>query len=269
MTVPDGAGPAERPAARVEVPPIAADDTVRAALRTTWHLPPDGCTRLSGGTTAVTWTVRTDDRRYVAKLVPATAQASFEAGLRIAERLCAAGVDAGGPVRTATGALCVPLGDGVLALLAYVPGRPLDPADPVDQHWWGERLAAVHRHLVDVRIPGLTAWSRVRPPGPSPALRALDRLLGTDRLTFGGLHGSASPDAFLLDRETGRVGVVGWGSTCFGPFVYDVACAVHHAGGVDAAGDLLDAYSAAAPLSRAELESALPVLLAFRAAVLA
>lgn len=258
---------------------MGADDTVRAALRTTWHLPPDGCTRLSGGMTSLTWSVAVEDHRYVAKLVPATRRPGFEAGLLIAERLAAAGIDSGCPVRTATGALSVPAGDGMLALLGFVPGRPLDAADPVDQQWWGERLGAAHRHLVDLRLPGLQTWHWVRPdaahldlepwlrPAVSEAVRALDRLQGTDRLTFGALHGDPSSEAFLLDRDTGRVGVIDWGSACAGPFVYDVASAVMYAGGPHRAGDLLEAYAAAAPVSMAELDAALPVLLRFRWAV--
>jgi Ser/Thr protein kinase RdoA (MazF antagonist) len=258
---------------------MGADDTVRAALRTMWHLPPDGCTRLSGGMTSLTWSVAVQDRRYVAKLVPAAHRPGFEAGLLLAERLAAAGIDAGCPVRTATGALSVPAGDGVLALLDFVPGRPLDAADPVDQQWWGERLGAVHRHLVNVRLPGLTAWHWVRPeaahldlepwlrPMVTRAVRALDRLQGMDRLTFGALHGDPSPEAFLLDRETGRVGVIDWGGACCGPFAFDIASAVMYAGGPHRAADLLEAYAAAAPVSMAELEAALPVLLRFRWAV--
>lgn len=163
---------------------MAADITVRGALRAAWHLPPDGCTRLAGGMTSTTWSVQAAGRSYVAKLVPAGDRTAFEAGLSIAERLSAVGIPAGRPIRAADGALCVPLADGVLALLEHVPGRPLDAADP-----------------------------------------------------------------------------------CAGPFVYDVASAIMYAGGPDRAGELLEAYAAAGPVPRAELEAALPVLLRFRWAV--
>ncbi|MCP2327886.1 homoserine kinase type II [Hamadaea flava] len=258
---------------------MAADDTVRAALRAAWHLPPDGCTRLAGGMTSATWSVRSGSRRYVAKLVPPEARTSFEAGLMLAERLCAAGVDAGRPVRAADGSLCVPVPDGALALLEHIDGRPLDGADPVDQRWWGDRLGSVHRILVDVSLPGLTPWHWVREDAPhlslepwlrpavADAVHALARLQVTDRLTVGALHGDPFFEAFLLDRATGRIGVIDWGSACCGPFLYDVASAVMYAGGPDRAAGFLEAYAAAGPVTAAELESALPVLLRFRWAV--
>jgi hypothetical protein len=114
-----------------------------------------------------------------------------------------------------------------------VPGHPLDPADPIDQQWWGERLAAVHQHLVDERFCGPSCLALGTPDRPhfdrepwlrqavSEAVRALDRLQGTDRLTFGALHGNPSAQSFLLDRDTARVGVVGWGSACSGPIPVD------------------------------------------------
>jgi len=258
---------------------MVADDTVRSALRTAWHLPPDGCTRLSGGMTSATWSVRSGPRRYVAKLVPSASRVPFEAGLVLAERLCATGVDAGRPVRAADGSLCVPVDAGALALLEHVEGRPLDGADPVDQQWWGDRLGSIHRVLIDVSLPGLTPWHWVREdaahldlhpwlrPAVAGAVHALAKLQVTDRLTVGALHGDPYYGAFLLDRTTGRVGVIDWGSACAGPFAYDVASAVMYAGGPDRAGDFLEAYAAAGPMPAAELESALPVLLRFRWAV--
>jgi Ser/Thr protein kinase RdoA (MazF antagonist) len=256
-----------------------ADDTVRAVLRTAWHLPPDGCTRLPGGMTSATWTVEAGGRRYVAKLVPRSRHAAFEAGLTLAERLCTVGIDAGRPVRAADGALSVQFDSAALALLEHVEGRPLDPADPIDQQWWGDRLGAVHRALVDVTLPGLTPWHWIREgaehlglqpwlrPAVSAAAHALARLQVTDRLTVAALHGDPHHDAFLLDRQSGRIGVIDWGSACAGPCVYDVASAVMYAGGIERAGDFLEAYAAAGPVPAAELEAALPVLLRFRWAV--
>ncbi|MEV0271796.1 hypothetical protein AB0H43_23700 [Hamadaea sp. NPDC050747] len=45
--------------------------------------------------TSATWSVRVGSHRYVAKLVPPGTRTAFEAGLVLAERLCAADVDAG------------------------------------------------------------------------------------------------------------------------------------------------------------------------------
>ncbi|WP_290867156.1 phosphotransferase [Hamadaea sp.] len=229
--------------------------------------------------TSAAWSVRSGSRRYVAKLVPPGMRTSFEAGLVLAERLCSAGVDAGRPVRAADGSLCVPVDAGVLALLEHVTGRPLDGADPVDQQWWGDRLGSIHRMLVDVSVPGLTPWHWVREDAPhlnladwlrpavADAMHALAKLQVTDRLTVGALHGDPFYEAFLLDRATGRIGVIDWGSACGGPFVYDVASAVMYAGGPARAGEFLAAYAAAGPVPAAELEAALPVLLRFRWAV--
>src|SRR5262249_37634205 len=75
----DGAGPAEWSAVPIEPPPVAADDTVRTGLRTMWHLPPDGCTRLSRGMASATWKVLAGGRTSVVKLVPPTASANSEA----------------------------------------------------------------------------------------------------------------------------------------------------------------------------------------------
>ncbi|NUT34975.1 MAG: serine kinase, partial [Hamadaea sp.] len=74
---------------------MAADITVRGALRAAWHLPPDGCTRLAGGMTSATWSVQSEGRSYIVKLVPAGDRTAFEAGLALAERLSAAGIPAG------------------------------------------------------------------------------------------------------------------------------------------------------------------------------
>ena len=67
--------------------------------------------------------------------------------------------------------------------------------------------------------------------------------------------------------ETGRAGLVDCGAGGTGPLVYDVAAAVHYAGGPECAAELVDGYLAAGPVHPDELEAALPVLLRFRWAV--
>lgn len=214
--------------------------------------------------------------RYVAVLVPAVERARFEAGLAAAEHLRRQGLDAGAPVRAADGALCVPAEGHLLALLDFVPGRPLDGADPIDQQWWGDRLGAAHRALAGFRHPGLPAWHWVRPdaahlsvagwlrPAVTRAVTALTKLQVTDRLTVGSLHGDPRPHAFRLDPGTGRIGLIGWGRARSGPLMYDVAAAVRHAGGVARAQELLAAYVATGVVPRAELEGSLDTLLRFR-----
>jgi Ser/Thr protein kinase RdoA (MazF antagonist) len=258
-------------------PRVLADHTIRAALRTSWHLQPDGFSQLSGGTTSATWLVTDGSQRYVAKLVDYSARAQLEAGLTAADHLALHDIDAGMPCRAIDGSLSVPVSGHILAVLHFVLGRPLDRADPVDQQWWGDRLGAVHRRLASFSHPGLPTWHWLRPDAvhldPSlqlqiaRAIRALEKLQITDRLTFGTLHGDPRDTSFLLNPVTGRIGVVGWGAAAGGPLMYDVAAAVAYAGGAARAAEFLQAYVASGAVSLSEVESALPVLLRFRWAV--
>jgi len=258
-------------------------DEVRTVLRTSWQCSPGDCVPLSGNL----WRVSVDGAVFVAKRRPLDRRVRFEAGLHAAERLDRAGIAAGAPVRAADGALTVVAEGGLLALLRWVPGRPLHPDDPIERQWWGNTLAAVHRALVRFTHPGLAPFHRVRPEAPHlsvddwlrPAVRAavaaVRKLCVTDQLTYGVLHGNPSPAEFRLDPETGKVGLVEWGDAGGGPLVYDVAAAVRFAGGPDASADLLDGYlagsalAAASAVTREECEAALPTMLRFRAAVIA
>jgi homoserine kinase type II len=107
----------------------------------------------------------------------------------------------------------------------------------------------------------LEPWLR---PAVAGAVRALTKLAVTDQLTYGVLHGDPAASAFRIDIETGRTGLIGWGPAANGPLVYDLAAAVIDAGGLDAAEELLDGYASVAPLTRDEIDAALPVLLRFR-----
>jgi homoserine kinase type II len=217
--------------------------------------------------------------RCVAKAVPAARRRQFEAGLAVAERLAAHGTASGPPIRTADGALSVAADDAAVALLEFVPGRELAAADPLDQQWWGDALGAAHRNLVGFDHPGLPRLPRVRPdavhlgveawvrPAVADAVAAMAKLSVTDQLSYGVIHGDPAARAFRLDVDTGRVGVLDWGTVITGPLVYDVASAVIDAGGPDLASDLVDGYTAAAPVSRDEVEAALPTMLRFRYAV--
>src|SRR3954469_14975260 len=86
-------------------------------------------------------------------LTPAAQHARLLAGLSVAEHLSQSGLPAGRPVRAVDGAPTVPVEDGLLAVVHDVPGRPLDPADPLDQQWWGDRLGAAHRALTGFGQP--------------------------------------------------------------------------------------------------------------------
>lgn len=226
---------------------------------------------------SATWLVSEGDQRYVAKLVSHAERSQFEAALAAADHLELHGIDAGRPYRALDGSLTAQLDGYVLALLRFVSGRALDRYDPIDQQWWGDRLGAVHLGLATFHHAGLPAWHWVRPdaqhlddalrPRIARAVQELERLQVTDLLTFGTLHGDPYYGDFLLDEQTGRIGVVGWDSAISGPLMYDVACAVSYAGGPDRAGELLHAYVATGAVPPSEVESALPVMLRFRWAV--
>jgi homoserine kinase type II len=212
-------------------------------------------------------------------MVPPDRRAQLEAGMAAAEQLARLGLLAARPVRTEDGALAVDVPGGAMALQYELPGRPLDGGDPVDQQWWGDLLGRLHRAIAGFTHRGLPNWHRIHPsaahlglepwlrPAVLAALGALVRLTVTDLLTYGILHGDPGPTAFRLDPTTGRTGVVELASVCAGPLCYDLASAVHHAGGLGSAAELIDGYAAAGPVPRDEIESALPVLLRFHWAI--
>ncbi|MGX6604209.1 phosphotransferase enzyme family protein [Micromonosporaceae bacterium Da 78-11] len=257
------------------------DDLLRSALRDQWHLAPTELNPLPHAAMSRGWEVTAGDEQYIARLAETTARQPVEAGLMAAEHLRARDIPAGQPVRTLGGALTAQTPHGALAVLRRVPGRRLDGADPVDQQWWGDRLGAVHRVLQAFHHPGLRPWQLLDPEtahlGAEPWLRgavadavtATTRLTVTDRLTYGVLHGDPAPACFVVDPRTGRAGLLDCGASGTGPLVYDVAAAIVYAGGVEHAGELIDGYLAAGPVTRDELEAALPVLLRLRWAALA
>jgi homoserine kinase type II len=223
--------------------------------------------------------VQADGRHHVARLVDAVARQPLEAGLAAADRLRNRGFDVGEPTRTLGGTFTAVTPAGAVGLVRRVRGSLLDGADPVDQQWWGDRLGAAHRALDGFRHPGTARWHWLQPdaahltvepwlrPAVADAVLAMTRLTVADRLTYGVLHGDPAPEAFVVDGRTGRTGLLDWGPCATGPLVYDLAAAVAYAGGRDRAGDLVDAYVAAGPVGRDEVEAALPVLVRFRWAV--
>jgi homoserine kinase type II len=260
---------------------VATAEQVRTVLRTTWHRVASECAAVPGGLSATNWAVTVAAQPYVVKVVPASRRTPFEAGLAVAEYLLGQQSPAATGVRAVDGGLVGSLGDEVAALLRHVPGRPLDGTDPVDRQWWGDALGSAHQRLAGFRHPGMAKFHSVRGeaahlgvadwvrPAVAAAIAAVRKLTVTDQLTYGVLHGDPAPSAFRLDPLTGRLGLVDWGPVASGPLMYDLASAVVYAGGPDAAKDLTDAYVAAGPVSREEIEAALPTMLLFRWAVYA
>jgi Ser/Thr protein kinase RdoA (MazF antagonist) len=260
---------------------VSYDDVIDSALRSEWHRVPSELAVLPSGPMSHAWAVTAGDERFVARLVDPSARQALEAGLAAAVHLRSHGLEIGWPVRTLGGSLTAETAVGTLSLLRRVPGRPLVAVDPLDQQWWGDRLGAAHRGLAGFDHPGLRRWNWLDPDAPhlgveswlrqavADAATALTRLTVTDRLTYGVLHGDPAAEGFVVDPASGRAGMLDWGACGTGPLVYDVAAAVVHAGGPASATEFLDGYLAAGPVSRDEVDSALPVLLRFRWAVLA
>ncbi|MFI5914905.1 phosphotransferase enzyme family protein [Dactylosporangium sp. NPDC051541] len=256
-----------------------AAELMRTALRRSWQCNPGPCIPLGRDA----WRVEIGGDQFIGKWVPLRRRSGLEAGLAAAEHVDAFGVGAGAPVRAADGALTVAEGDGVVALLHLVPGRPLHGGDPLDRQWWGDTLGAAHRTLRRFTHPHLTKFDPTAavPHGPhiaiepwlGPALRetaaAVRRIMVTDQLTYGVLHNDPQAAHFRLDPATGAVGLVGWSSAGTGPLLADLAAAVLSAGGPDAADGLVDAYLRASRVPRDECEAALPALLCLRTAVAA
>ncbi|OLB81581.1 MAG: hypothetical protein AUI14_02840 [Actinobacteria bacterium 13_2_20CM_2_71_6] len=253
---------------------MATDEQVRSVFRTQWHQIAPQCTAVSPST----WRISVGDQRFLASLIPAIQQTRLMAGLCVAEHLARVGFPTGAPVRAADGAFSVPFDGGLLAVVRDVPGRPLDPADPLDQQWWGDLLGAAHRALTGFSHPRLARLAWLGADGPHlsiapwvrptvlAAVSAATRLTVTDQLTYGVLHGDPAPEAFRIDPDTGRTGLVDWRAAATGPLVYDLAAAVGYAGGLAAATELVDGYLAAGPVAPDEADAALPVLLRYRLA---
>jgi len=250
---------------------VATDDRIRSQVQVLWHRTVDRCVAVS----ATGWRLRSEGVELWATLHPPVQEAATRAGSTVAEHLFRLGFPIAAPVRAADGSYAVPVDGGLLTVVRAVPGRPLDPADPVDQQWWGDLLGAAHRALADFVHPrlGRRAWlipdgghlsvaGWVR-PAVLAAGAAATRLTVTDRLTYGVLHGDPAPEVFRIDPDTGRTALVEWRTPATGPLAYDLAAAVGYAGGLDPAGELIDAYLAAGPVGRDEVEAAVPVLLAY------
>jgi Ser/Thr protein kinase RdoA (MazF antagonist) len=256
---------------------VATADQIRSALRSTWHRAADECVALPAGLDVADWAVRSGGQRWVARVVAGTRRSSFEAGLAVAEYLASVDLPAATPVRAVDGSTTSAVGTEVVALVRHLPGRTLDGTDPVDQQWWGDALATAHRSLAGFRHSGLAKFHPLRAdaahldvddwvrPAVAAAVAAVRKLTITDQLTYGVLHGDPAPGAFRLDPQTGRLGLVDWGPAGTGPLMYDVAAAVGYAGG--GSRDLVEAYLAAGPVPREEVEAALPTMLLFRWAV--
>ncbi len=259
---------------------MGTDELVRATLRSVWQLAAETCQPVDDSSVSE-WSVTIDGGRYTARITPDIRRAEVVAALLTADVLAAAGLGIGRPVRTVDGALTVATADGDMSLVQDVAGRPLDAEDPLDQQWWGDALGRAHQALLthQTAVPrrlslpeaagahlAVEPWLRA---ALADAAESVTRLLVTDQLTYGVLHGDPRAAEFRLDASTGRTGLAAWGVPRVGPLVYDVAVAVRHAGGAAAAEGFIDGYVSAGPVTRDEVAVALPVMLRLHWALVA
>jgi Ser/Thr protein kinase RdoA (MazF antagonist) len=198
---------------------VFTDQVLLSYLAHYWGLRNARVTAHDGGMGSRTWFVDLDNCRWVAKAVAPKDGSQFSGGLAIATWLERTGIPAGAPVPAADGQLAVDVGDASLALLTWVPGRPLAGEDDTEQDAIGRTLAAVHQALAGFAVGEARRFHWVDPEADHLALRpwlrpaickALDELAAArpDRMTWGLLHADPSPEAFRLDTATGRCGVI-------------------------------------------------------------
>lgn len=202
-------------------------------------------------------------------------------GLRVAQLLDDAGIRSGAPVLALSGSTTVETTSGDrVALLTWVPGRPLTGASGEEQRLIGDTLAQVHHVLRDRKIPGSQRFHWVDPAAPHLNLRPWLRpavTVAVDALTAlqnrdptwpqGLLHADPAPEAFRYEADTRCCGIIDWSSAHYGPLLYDLASAVMYLGGRARAASMIDAYRAAGQLTEREITDSLPVMHRFRWAV--
>nr|WP_276610904.1 phosphotransferase [Kineococcus siccus] len=252
---------------------------------------PVAVSSLSGGMNSATWAVAGEEdprRRWVAKLVRADQRPEFLRGLDAARRVQAVGIPTGVPEPTRGGAWSQDVAGGVLALLRWVDGEPLDGPGTHEQTLMGTTLGRAHHALrdttavtagtsdparsfpawVDVDADHLAVEEWVRPAVRAALARYAGLVEGAGTgLTCGVLHGDPAQDAFLWSPVLRRCGLIDWSSALRGPLLYDLASATMYVGAPDAGDALVQAYARTGPLSAAEITLGLDVLLRVRWAV--
>jgi Ser/Thr protein kinase RdoA (MazF antagonist) len=242
-------------------------------VRDGWDLPVGAAAPLGGGMNSATAVVDLLNERAVLKWVRTTSAAGLRAGCDAARRLAQHGLLTGDPFTTTTGDLIHLTEHGALALLHFVPGKPLSPGDPGDQRDMALTLAAVHASEATHRSGPFTSDLLLRMAhNVEPWVRpSLDLVLAEYRelpdLTWGLLHADPAPEAFLRQPDGARIALIDWSATSYGPVLYDVASALMYLGGRQNAAPFWDAYVHHSPAPAAELTEYLSVFTSYRAAV--
>lgn len=238
-----------------------------------WPLPePRLVRRLSGGFTSDVWRVEAGAEAFAAKYTEQT-QDAFEGGLAAADLAGRAGINSGAPLRTKEGALsCLvegPTGQQhPLALLHFVPGEPLNFAEPSAASLYGHLLGWTHRLFLErlvEQIP-LDVYAFLQEedafvgaqPGLAVLIQQAREAAQADAARRAVTHGVIWADRMeiLREQETGRVGIIDWGAIERGPLLFDVALTGLwlFPQGSQAYEAFLDAYLAETPISRSELD---------------
>jgi Ser/Thr protein kinase RdoA (MazF antagonist) len=257
---------------------VITEPALARCLTQHWALAHARITVHNGGMGSSTWFVDHENKRWVAKAVAPVAGSQFAGGMEVAQRLEQAGIPAGAPVPAADGKLVIHVDDDWLALLTWVPGRPLTGQDPAEQNLIGTTLARVHRALAGQTVQAAQRFHWVNPDADYLSLRpwlrpaimsALDALdaADPDGMSWGLLHADPGPGAFRLNPATGQCGIIDWSYALLGPLLYDLASAVMFLGGPGHAEELIEAYLGAGVLDRAEVLDGLAPMLRFRWAV--
>ncbi len=220
---------------------------------------------LAGGINASVWTVGTDVTKLIAKVAHRSA---LHPGLEVAEFLADRNFPAGAPLRTRAGELSVAIApETELALLRFVPGRPLGVSDE-DLERRGRTLGRAHallRAFTSAPIERRWPWSWLtdfdKLPISAPlrreiegAVQRAEELVSAHALTMGVLHGDTAGPDFLFEEAAGQVGLVDWGAVMHGPLLYDVStmCGLRHLEG-NRRRIFVTAYLQEAPIPEAEL----------------
>ncbi len=213
------------------------DDTrLRALLKSHWGVRDvHACVPQAEAWNSHVWLVEHGDgQRLVVKAAEQGSQ--LRSGLMVAQEVDKRGIPSGVAQQTAGGALTVPVDGWEVALLAYVPGRPLDSSSLQDAELWGTTLGRLHHVLFELDAPeGTDRWPWSWPDADHDCLARLpdvraavyeavleaQRVADRDLLTTGMLHADPGPANFRVDAD--RVGVIDWGQATWGPLLYDVA----------------------------------------------
>ncbi|MGW1346022.1 phosphotransferase enzyme family protein [Kribbella sp. NPDC002412] len=233
-----------------------------------WSRKPTSVAQLPGGMGSTTWLAEGDGWRVVVKAVGARDE-GFGPGLELAARLADAGFVTGRPVPSNARRLVEADDDRLVGVLEFVDGVPLTDADAAAV---GEMLGRVHQasrtaagevadwlRFLQFFEPWLDLEEWIRPAVEG----AMDGVRRLGQLTWGGLHGDPSPEAFMRQAD-GTIALIDWGAAMHGPVLYDLASAVMYVGGPDV---VVPAYLQARPELRGEVEGGLDAFLQVRYAL--